>query len=60
MRICYMLSRAKNGFLYTESCSLEVLIEDDVLASGLVDAVLEGRHYNRGLGVHKLVSEAPD
>jgi len=30
----------------------------DVLGSWSVDAVLEGRHYNRGLRVHKLVSEA--
>ncbi len=36
----------------------DVLIEANVLASGSVDAVLEGRHYNRGLRVHKLVSEA--
>ena len=36
----------------------DVLIEADVLASGSVDAVLERRHYNRGLRVHKLVSEA--
>jgi len=36
----------------------DVLIEADVLASGSVDAVLEGRRYNRGLRVHKLVSEA--
>jgi len=35
-----------------------VLIEANVLASGSVDAVIEGRHYNRGLTVHKLVSEA--
>ncbi len=36
----------------------DVLIEANVLASGSVDAVLEGRHYNRELQVHKLVSEA--
>jgi len=38
-----------------------VLIEADVIASGTpgsVDAVLEGRHHNRALRVHKLVSEA--
>ncbi len=35
-----------------------VLIEANVLASGSIDAVLEGRHYNRGLQVHKLVSDA--
>ena len=38
-------------------CSLNVLTAADVLASGSVDAVLEGRHYNQGLRVHKLVSE---
>ena len=35
----------------------DVLLESDVLASGSVDAVLDGRH-NRGLRVHKLVAEA--
>ena len=30
----------------------DVLIESDILASGSVDAVLEGRHYNRGLRAH--------
>jgi len=34
----------------------DMLIEADVLASGSVDAVLERRHYNRGLRIHKLVS----
>ena len=36
----------------------DVLLEADVLASGSVDAVLDGRHYNRRLRVHKLVAEA--
>jgi len=30
----------------------------DVLVTGSVDGALEGRHYNRKLRVHKLVSEA--
>jgi hypothetical protein len=36
----------------------DILIEADVLASGSVDAVLGGRHYNRGMRAHKLVAEA--
>jgi len=36
----------------------DMVIEADVLASGLNVAVLEGREYKRGLGVYKLVSEA--
>ena len=34
----------------------DILIEADVLATGSVDAVLEGHHYNRGIGAHKLVA----
>ena len=34
----------------------DVLVEADILASGYADAVLEGRHYNRGIRAHKLLS----
>ena len=40
------------------SAGLDTLIEASVFASVSVDAVLEERHYNWGLWVHKLVSEA--
>ncbi len=36
----------------------DVLIKANVLASGSVDEVQKGRHYNQGPHVHKLVSEA--
>jgi hypothetical protein len=36
----------------------DVLIESGIIGSGSVSAVLEGRHYNRGVRVHKIVMEA--
>ena len=38
----------------------DVLIEADVLASGSVDSVLDGKHYNRGIHAQKIVAEAMD
>ena len=35
-----------------------ILIESDVIAAGSVNGVLEGKHYNRGIRMHKLVMEA--
>jgi len=46
------------GHRFASAGLRDILIEADVLASGSVDAVLQGRHYNRGLRVHKLVAEA--
>ena len=34
-----------------------MLIESDILATGSVDATLDGHHYNRGVRAHKLVAE---
>ena len=36
----------------------EVLIESAICASGLIEQVLTGEHYNRALRVHKVVYEA--
>lgn len=36
----------------------DVIIESEILRSGSVVGVLEGRHYNRGIRVHKIVFEA--
>ena len=36
----------------------EIIIESGICASGSLDKVLSGKHYNRALRVHKLVSEA--
>ena len=36
----------------------DLVIESRVLAPGSVNGVVSGKHYNRGLRVHKLVSEA--
>jgi len=46
------------GHRFGSAALHDVLMEADVLASESVDAVLEERHYNRGLRVHKLVSDA--
>ena len=35
----------------------DVSIESDILATGSVDATLDGYHYNRGVRTHKLVAE---
>ena len=34
-----------------------ILIESDVIATGSVNEVLEGKHYNRSIRMHKLVME---
>ena len=36
----------------------DILIESDVIAAGSVNGELEGKHYNRGIRMHKLVMEA--
>lgn len=36
----------------------DVIIESEILGSGSVVGMLEGRHYNRGIRVHKIVFEA--
>ena len=36
----------------------DILIESDVIAAGLVNGVLEGKHYNRGIYMHKLAMAA--
>ena len=36
----------------------EVLIESGICASGSIEQVLTGKHYNRALRVHKVVYEA--
>ena len=36
----------------------DILIESDVIASGSVKGIIEGKHYNRAVRAHKIVSEA--
>lgn len=36
----------------------EILVESGVCASGSIDKVMSGKHYNRALRVHKLILEA--
>ena len=37
---------------------LDIIVESMLVANGSVNAVLEGRHYNRAMMTHKVVSEA--
>lgn len=36
----------------------EILVESGICASGSIEKVMSGKHYNRALWVHKLVFEA--
>ena len=36
----------------------DLLIESEVIGSGSISAVIEGRQYNRGVRAHKIVMEA--
>ena len=36
----------------------DILIESDVVASGSIKGVIEGKQYNRDVRTHKIVSEA--
>ena len=36
----------------------DILIESDIVAAGSANGVSEGKYYNRGIRMHKLVMEA--
>ena len=38
----------------------DIVIESGICASGSLDQVLKGKHYNRAFRVHKLVMDAPE
>ena len=46
------------GKRFGEAGLQDLLVESGVVAAGSVQAVLDGRHYNRGIRAHKLVWEA--
>jgi hypothetical protein len=46
------------GKRFQDAGLLDLLVETNVVASGSVVAVLEGRQYNRGVRMHKLLFEA--
>ena len=46
------------GKRFSNAGLMELLVESDVVATGSVNAVLEGRHYNRAISAHKIVVEA--
>ena len=54
--ICNLLSII--GKLFGDSGLRDLIVESGAIAEGSVNKVLEGRQYNRGVRVHKLVYEA--
>ena len=46
------------GKRFSDAGLMELLVESEVGATGSVNAVLEGRHYNRAISAHKIVVEA--
>ena len=46
------------GKRFRDASLEDILIESDVIAAGSVSGVLERKHYNRGIRMHKLVMEA--
>jgi len=46
------------GKRFADAGLFDLLVEGGIVAQGSVSAVLEGRHYNRGIRAHKLVYEA--
>ena len=53
-----MLSFGALGKHIKGSCFEEIVIEAGVCASGSLQKVMSGKHYNRALRAHKLVLEA--
>ena len=46
------------GKRFADAGLRDLLVESGVIASGSVAAVLDGKHYNRGIRAHKIVWEA--
>ena len=46
------------GRRFADAGLRDVFVETGIVAQGSVSAVLEGRHYNRGMRAHKLMFEA--
>lgn len=46
------------GKRYGDAGLADILVESGVLGSGSIAGVLEGKHYNRAVRMHKLVAEA--
>jgi len=46
------------GKRFADAGLTSLMVESGVLASGSVSAVLNGKHYNRGIRIHKIVMEA--
>ena len=54
--ICNMLSVI--GKLFRDAGLRDLAVESGVIAGGSVDRILEGKQYNRGVRLHKLIYEA--
>ena len=46
------------GKRFSDAGLFDILIESEIVALESVHAVLEGRHYNRGMSAHKVVAKA--
>ena len=46
------------GKRFADAGLRDILVEADIIASGSVDAALDGKHYNRAVRAHKVVTEA--
>ena len=46
------------GKRFRDAGLLDTVVESGIVAHGSVNAVLEGRHYNRAVATHKIVFEA--
>ena len=46
------------GKLFGDAGLRDLAVESDVIAEGSVNKILEGKHYNRAVRLHKLVYEA--
>ena len=46
------------GKIFADAGLHDILLESDVVATGSIDGVITGHHYNRSLRAHKLMMEA--
>ena len=46
------------GSHFSDASLRDVAVHSEVIAEGLIDSVLSGKHYNRGVRPHKIMYEA--
>ena len=55
-RICNFL--VKIGKIFKDNGLRDIAVDSTVIAEGLIEAVLEGRQYNRTVRLHKIIYKA--